>query len=462
MSAQGPGNNELPAAFVTPDEVDRAHGVLGGHKHESPKIARQQPIPLLNKPAIRPRRPPIPPQTLLDHQKPRPGHFDDLFRRDGKAGFKFDPRKHGAWVRQRLSAESRARGGRRKKYWVLSPERIATEIELWFKSNQQDLLNAQAWAAKGKIGTFKAKTKIWIIPQHALAAWARDRIWDTAAFFAAAPADRSSIQIDLQDFKITGKAVWNATAFATWGAASSLPDLQGLQEITEAACWLPFQGTMDTVLAPNAMGLYGKMEVAADLSRAEIAEGLLTTPVLGPSLFPIKLVPRNVATVWRNGAIKDRGTADCTVTGDFEEHSPNKGFHIDTDEYHYPSLTFISSSLVAFIGAIIIEAGPEDFTISKCDWSRYYRQLARCESMLWLQGAMTLPSGMTLDRRLIFGNTLGTQHQPSPPFHATEHHIQSSHTRDIRLRRPHVHQATRVGPYLCSYETPQCMSLLVQ
>jgi len=237
-----------------------------------------------------------------------------------------------------------------------------------------------------------------------MAIWARNRIWDTAAYFSAAPAQRANIQIELQDFKITGKAVWNATAFKQWGQASSLPDLQGLQEITESACWLPFQGTLDTVLAPNAKGFYSKIDVAADLSRAEVAEGLLSTPVLGPSLFPIKLVPRNVATVWRNGKIKDRGTADCTVSGDFEEHSPNKGFLIEEDEYHYPTLTFISSSLVAFIGAIIIEAGPDDFTISKCDWSRYYRQLARCESMLWLQGAMTLSNGMTLDYRLIFGD----------------------------------------------------------
>ena len=395
-----------------PEEVDRAHGVLGGRKHESGKVARQQPIPLLNKPATRPRRSPIPQQTLLDGQRPRPGHFDDLFRRDGKSHFKFHHRQHGDWVRTRLRQQSTAAGGRRQKYWSLTPEQLATEIEAWFVSNQQDLVQGKAWAAAGCKGTFKPQTKIWIIPQLALASWARGRIWDTAAFFTAAPADRASIQIDLQKFKTTGKAVWNATAFKQWGAASQLPDLQGLHEITDAACWLPFQGTMDTVLAPNAKGLYGKMEVAADLSTAEIAEGLLTSPVLGPSLFPIKLVPRNVATIWRNGAIKDRGTADCTVSGDFEEHSPNVGFLIDSDEFHYPDLTFISSSLVAFIGAIIIEAGPEDFVISKCEWSRYYRQLARCESMLWLQGAMTLPCGMTLDRRLIFGHVLVATPQP--------------------------------------------------
>jgi hypothetical protein len=46
--------------------------------------------------------------------------------------------------------------------------------------------------------------------------------------------------MDLQKFKTTGKAVWNAAAFKQWGAASQLPDLQGLQEITDAACWLPF------------------------------------------------------------------------------------------------------------------------------------------------------------------------------------------------------------------------------
>ena len=243
-SAQGPGPNELPAAFVHPEEVDRAHGVLGGRKHESGKVARQQPIPLLNKPATRPRRSPIPQQTLLDGQRPRPGHFDDLFRRDGKSHFKFHPRQHGDWVRTRLRQQSTAAGGRRQKYWSLTPEQRATEIEAWFVSNQQDLVQGKAWAAAGCKGTFKPQAKIWIIPQLALASWARGRIWDTAAFFTAPPADRASIQIDLQKFKTTGKAVWNATTFKQWGAASQLPDLQGLQEITDAACWLPFQGTM--------------------------------------------------------------------------------------------------------------------------------------------------------------------------------------------------------------------------
>jgi hypothetical protein len=157
-----------------------------------------------------------------------------------------------------------------------------------------------------------------------------------------------------------------------------------------------------------------------------------------------------VATIWRNGAIKDRGTADCTVSGDFEEHSPNVGFLIDSDEFHYPDLTFISSSLVAFIGAIIIEAGPEDFVISKCDWSRYYRQLARCESMLWLQGAMTLPGGMTLDKRLIFGHVLGaTPRPPSYTHHSCTH-----------VYLPPVHQGDYLTPrnWLLPFTHPRALT----
>ena len=141
------------------EEIDRAHGVLGGHKHERSSIARRQPIPLLNKPAVRPRRAPISPQTLLDGRKPRLGHFDDLFRREGKISFKFETRQHGQWVRTRLLQQASAKGSRRKKFWSLTPEQIATEIDCWFASNQADLRRGKEWADKGRPGVFTPRTK---------------------------------------------------------------------------------------------------------------------------------------------------------------------------------------------------------------------------------------------------------------------------------------------------------------
>ena len=111
-----------------------------------------------------------------------------------------------------------------------------------------------------------------------------------------------------------------------------------------------------------------------------------------------------MAAIWRGKAIKTRPTANLTSPMDemFDHHSVNAGWD-DEDEDIFPLIPLISSDQIGFMSAVIIPCCPDTFVYSKCDWSRYYRQLVRAVSLLWCYGSMTTPDCVTLDIRLVFG-----------------------------------------------------------
>ena len=105
----------------------------------------------------------------------------------------------------------------------------------------------------------------------------------------AKPKDRGAIQIELQQWDVSPKQQWDGKQFQAWGTAAHLPDLFGLQCLTETGIWIPFQGDWSTTLQPNAMGLFNYLDVAQEVTLAEIKEGLLSQPIMGCPLFPIKM-----------------------------------------------------------------------------------------------------------------------------------------------------------------------------
>ena len=94
----------------------------------------------------------------------------------------------------------------------------------------------------------------------------------------------------------------------------------------------------------------------------------------------------------------------------FDQHSVNAGWD-DDDEDIFPTIPLVSSDQIGFMSAIIIPCCPDTFVYSKCDWSRYYRQLVRAASLLWCYGSMTTPAGVTLDLRLVFGKHTTAPHE---------------------------------------------------
>ena len=318
------GRTELPAATVDNLEADHSHGVASNMKPEDEAVARLQKMPYLNKPATRARRDKFPGQELSDGKKPRLGRFSDLFERPGKKYFAFSPRTHGPWVRQRLIEEARGKGvkGRRARFWKLTPERLEAEIIHWHECNADDLIKGLAWKKAGAKGRFRPKTKTWIITQDCMPAWARKKVWDTAEYFGATPEERQTIQIELQDWSAPPSQAWNAAQFQKWGSESHLPDKFGLQCICETAIWLPFDGEWSTTLQPNAVGIYPWLETAQEATNTECAEGFLSSPVLGPPLWPLKLSPRNVAAIWKDANIKTRPTANVSAPDVFHKHCP--------------------------------------------------------------------------------------------------------------------------------------------
>ena len=71
------------------------------------------------------------------------------------------------------------------------------------------------------------------------------------------------------------------------------------------------------------------------------------------------------------------------------------------NEEWYPEIDFISPNSIAHTAAILIDLLGDDFVLARNDWSKWYRQLRKSSQCWWLQGAFSLPGGVTIDKRLM-------------------------------------------------------------
>lgn len=349
-----PAGYECPFNTISPLDWELAHGNMHNTVPELDEIATLQRLPLQNKCAARPPR--VLPKQKTPSQLPRVGHAEDLFDRkdEGESHFDFDPLQHGDHVRMRLRELKGSKRSRLKK-WKLSPTQILEEIELWFVSVQSDISAAKLWIKNGKRGPFKPRTKTWIIPQLAMAKWSRGVIWWTQEWFAAPVPERKSIQVLPQDFSITAPNPWNTELMKQWFKDSGCEDEACMQDLHEVGVFLPFTGTMDTVLAPPAVGMYGKLEVAQEVTYEEIDTGMLSPPIMGLHTIPGKLSGRNVARVFRNGKLKDRGTANLSGPNktSLEHHSVNSGYDLKGNLIAFPPREYTNPTLISFLLAIV-------------------------------------------------------------------------------------------------------------
>ena len=400
-----PARKELPFCQVTPIEWDHAHGVSSNTIRELESVTRLQRLQLPNNPPVRPAREPA--RQQVPTRLPRPGCFYDLFTHEDSETFTFYPDKHGPWVKQMLKLRKRKQHGS-KAFIKLTPQQIEAEIINWFAVASNDFQDAEIWKRNaGCVGaTFKPKAKTFIVPPQAFAPWARNVIWDTKAYFDAPPHERESIQIYPQNWSIPAEEPWNMDRLREWGIKSRCTDLCGLQDITDQGVSVPFTGIWSMVLQTAATGFFDKLEIGQKTTLEEIEEGLLWSPTMGPPLTPCKLSSRNIARTFKIDKIKDRCTANLSGPDDeaLHDHSVNVGFALEEDKESYPELDFTSPPRLAFTAATLITACGPNFCICKNDWARFYRQLRKSPEHFWLQAAITLSAGATIDVRLIFGD----------------------------------------------------------
>lgn len=290
--------HEAPFASFQAEDIELAHGTFYNTLPELDHIASQQRLFLPNRPIARPERQ-IPVQPT-PKQLPRLGSCSDLF-----TSYSFDPATDGEWVRARLIKCKGSRRSRKAK-WELTPDQIVSEIEVWYESWAKDATAAAKWFKDGKHGRFRPNTKLWVIPQQAMKSWAMNTVWHTAAWFAASPAARASIQITPHDWSVPAPNPWQTDKLWEWAKESGLEDLATMQDLHDVGIFLPFTGTWDSVLTPPAAGFYEKLDVGQETTYKEISEGKLSEPLMGPFTIPFKLSGRNVARICRGGVIKDR------------------------------------------------------------------------------------------------------------------------------------------------------------
>ena len=361
---------ELPWCIKSLRQIDAAHGTANNAKHEPPHIAKLQSLPLPNLPAERmplPRAKPQQPTRL-----PRRGCYNDFFRTE-KGSYSFTAAEHGPWVRVRLRALGRSRGGDSTK-WTLSADDFEREIDLWFETTRQDLLRAKEWTKQGKIGKFRPNSAAWVIPENAFALWSIGFIWDTREYFTVHKSDRHKVQIEPQCWAHPGATSWNTDEIWRLGIQSGCTDVAGLSDLCEHGVTLPHHGEYSMVLAPCSASYYADLEIGQTTSHEEVDSGILQTPCLGPPLTPFKISPRAIARVFKDGKIKDRCVANLGFpqAKGMEHHAVNFGFDLK-DTVNFPEIDYISPASIAHYAAILIPICGDDFVLARNDWSKWYR-----------------------------------------------------------------------------------------
>ena len=92
---------------------------------------------------------------------------------------------------------------------------------------------------------------------------------------------------------------------------------------------VPFEGTMSTVLVPNAMGLYYKIVAATALAETEQGQGYTDGPHAEIPFQPCKTHSHDIAIAIRGGKVKKRGTGNLTESGEHRDESTNAGRNVE-------------------------------------------------------------------------------------------------------------------------------------
>ena len=306
-----------------------------------------------------------------------------------------------------------------KVRWTAS--QIVDMIETWVEVNAADVRAAEERKTDGtRPYTMRARAATLIVPEEAFAPEARGKIYDTAEWYRAAPAERTAAMIKLVDVNQERQHHWNVKLLREWADKSACPDRKGVQELSERGIAPDFTGKYSIVLVPNAKSFLADITEGQRVEQSEVEEGLISVPVRGLPMIPIKVHPMSIALQWRGNKLKKRVVGDMTAphnSGTEEEqhgsetmadHAPNAGFDINGGAVNeWPELEYPSSAQFAGDMACVFEACrdvPEDYVLMKADWKRYYRQGLRAIWLCWLQGSMSSAGGVSVDYRLVFGD----------------------------------------------------------
>ena len=419
-----------PYPWRSPDSPERENcfGVGNDKLGELPSVAAVAPMAFMNRPQSSVDYTPLADGDFVTSDgrgaqrndgfdMPRPRRLDDLYN-----AFDFCPQTHGGWVSQQVRRQIQTirRAGKRPaaadRLWRLKPADFAHEIARWVRSNAADLDAALSRARRVDRGEdlppWKPKTKGWIIPPEAVQPWARTTVWELRFFwdwYTHRKGDGRIVPLRRVlcpptprcrcCYKPRRPPSWNLDWLRSTCAASHCPDREQVGMLCSQGTDVPFDGTMSTVLVPNAMGLYYEITAATALAETEQGQGYTDGPHAGIPFQPSKTHSHNMAISIRGGKIKKRGTGNLTGSGEHQADSTNAGRDVST----YAPMAFVTSAEFCRCLYIISQIGLP-LELRKFDWSEFYRQCLRHPAGWWLSVYMTLSSGLVVDERLIMGD----------------------------------------------------------
>ena len=306
------GHDEFP--FVQPSAAmqDAACGCMHNVLHEHSGEAELRPMPLHNVPPSRPRRAEKEPQQpFTSKEYPEGWHPEspqDMFQT-----FTFTAEKHGKWItrferRQRLKKEAETSSRVTDQTEIrLTPGEIVTMLETWVETNATDIETAEKAKTDGsRPHKFRARAATVVVPEEAFAEQARRKVYDFTAWYAAAKGERHGGLIKLVDVDEPRKQHWNVGKLREWAELSGCPDEMGVQQVSGRGIAPAFTGEWSIVLVPNAASYLDDIQEGQAVEREEIAEGLVSRPVMGLPMMPIKVHPRSIALQWRGKKLKKR------------------------------------------------------------------------------------------------------------------------------------------------------------
>ena len=385
--------DEFPFRLTTRAEADIAHGVANDNVPEIPAVAALHRLAFRNDPPSRRAAPAVPPQVA----RFVPRRVEDLVR-----SFTFHPHRHGSHVQLRLHEL----GLPSKPGWRLSPVQLWDEIEIWATRAAAQVVEGKRLAALSRLGEMRWLYGDWLIPETVTHPQAQRRIYDIVEALAARRRGELTYPVPLVDMSDPG-AVWNRGFFGALFEESHCPDRLTAQVIDGRGVTMPFKAAWDTLLCRNAATLFEEITFVQTTLRAEVQEGLVSTPTPGLQRWPSKIQPTGVARIWRRGKAKNRGTLNATGKGRperFMQAFSNNGWEVCSLR-HNPDRQWNSADSFSFDVYICRPAfDVGDFCVRGADWSRFYRQVLDHPQHDWMFQCMALEEGVTRHLRKFFGD----------------------------------------------------------
>ena len=301
--------------------------------------------------------------------------------------------------------EEAGKRSKRNRFVRWSSTELYAQVLLWFTTAQSDKRAFYEARSASEAAAIRPRARTFIIPDRCHRGGG-DFVWDLRPLLQAMARGEefSHIRIDHVDDSANISPALNAEALQARMTAAGVEDEYGMQQLLELGLMSQSKAPRHTILQANYPAVAKHAHQAAEIVTKEAEAGILSAPLGGIPLFPVRLNPFNA--IEREGKDPrfccDMSSPQAEADGGGRD-SLNAGIPWEDTELIAEMRLTSSRSFARDVGILQSNSGLAVW-IATADWTAYYRNLAAPVSEYWGQLLWLHPDGPQLDFFTCFGD----------------------------------------------------------